>query len=136
MGFEQFLEEIAEKGEVVNLVFEERLFKFVGILQKITHPLTAANVPFKVSGGLAVLIHVERADPTHSVLTRDVDIMIHRADLDRVIAITEAQGFKFRRVAGEDMLLFSGKALNAIHLLFAEEGKGQAQPSDLTLRRL
>src|SRR5437667_12111326 len=127
MGFEQFLEEIAEKGEVVNLVFEERLFRLVGILQKITHPLTAANVPFKVSGGLAVLIHVERADPTHSVLTRDVDIMIHGADLDRVIAITEAQGFKFRRVADEEMILFSVKALNQIHLVFDEICKGKAQ---------
>lgn len=121
MRFEEFLEEVAEKGEAVNLVFEERLFKLVGILQKIAHPLAAANVPYEVIGGLAVLIHVERADPAHSVLTRDVDIMIRRSDLDRVIAVAEEQGFKFRHVAGVDMLLYGGKALNAIHLLFAEE---------------
>lgn len=121
MSFEQYLEEVAEKGEVVNLVFEERLFNLVGILQKITHPLTAANVPYEVIGGLAVLIHVEEADPAHSVLTRDVDILIRRSDLYRVIALAESQGFKFRHVAGVDMLLYGEKAINAIHLLFAEE---------------
>lgn len=119
--FEQFLEEAAEKGEVANLVFEERLFKLVGILQRITNPLNAAKVPYEVVGGLAVLIHVEQADPTHSVLTRDVDIMVRRSDLEKIISVTEAQGFKFRHVAGVDMLLYGGKALNSIHLLFAEE---------------
>jgi len=121
MGFEEFLEEVAAKGDVVNIVFEERLFKLVGILQKIAQPLAAAKVPYEVVGGLAVLIHVEAADPTHSVLTRDVDIMIRRSDLGRVIAIAESEGFKFRHVAGVDMLLYGGKALNAIHLLFSEE---------------
>ncbi len=121
MRFEQFLEEIAEKGEVVNLVFEERLFKLVGVLQKITRPLETANVPYEVVGGLAVLIHVEAADPEQSVLTRDVDILIRRPDLDRVIAVAESEGFKFRHAAGVDMLLYGGKAVNAIHLVFAEE---------------
>lgn len=121
MRFEHFLEEAAGKGEVVNLVFEERLFKLVGILQKITHPLTAANVPYEIIGGLAVLIHVEEADPTHSVLTRDVDILIRRSDLDRVIAVAESEGFKFRHVAGVDMLVHGKKAVNAVHLLFSGE---------------
>jgi len=121
MSFEQFLEEVAAKGEVVNLVFEERLFNLVGILHRITDPLRAANIPYEVVGGLAVLIHVEAVDPTHSVLTRDVDIMIRRSDLDKVMAVAESQGFRFRHVAGVDTLLFGEKAINAIHLVFAEE---------------
>jgi len=131
MSFEQFLEETAEKGEVVNILFEERLFNLVGILQKIAQPLATANLPYEVVGGLAVLIHVEEADPTHSVLTRDVHIMIRRSDLDRVIALAESQGFKFRHVTGVDMLLFGEKAINAIHLLFAEEKvkAGQTVPN-------
>jgi hypothetical protein len=133
MHFEQFLEQAAEKGEVVNLVFEERLFNLVGILQRITGPLAAANLPYEVVGGLAVLIHVEEADPTHSVLTRDVDIMIRRPDLDRVISVAEKQGFKFRHVAGLDMLLYGEKAINAIHLVFAGEKvkPGQMLPNPL-----
>ena len=47
MGFEEFLEEVAAKGDVVNIVFEERLFKLVGILQKIAQPLAAAKVPYE-----------------------------------------------------------------------------------------
>ncbi len=121
MRFTQFLEDVASKGEAVNLVFEERLFKMVGILEKIAAPLSAAHIPYEVVGGLAVLVHVEAADPAHSVLTRDVDILIHRSDLKRVTAVAEAQGFRFRQVAGADMLLFGEKAINAVHLLFTEE---------------
>src|SRR5579859_4914481 len=121
MEFTEFLEEVALKGEVVNLLFEERLFSLVGILQKIAGPLAAANIPYEVIGGLAVLIHVEEADPVHSVLTRDVDILISRPDLDRVIAVAESRGFRFRHVAGLDMLLYGDKAVNAIHLLFSGE---------------
>ncbi len=121
MRFIQFLEEVASKGEAVNLVFEERLFNLVGILYKITDPLAAANIPHEVIGGLAVLIHVEEADPAHSVLTRDVDLLIRRSDLERVIAVAESQGFRFRHAAGLDMLLHGGKAANAVHLLFTGE---------------
>ncbi|MBZ5561924.1 MAG: hypothetical protein LAP13_05835 [Acidobacteriia bacterium] len=121
MRFVDFLEEAASKGEAVNLVFEERLFKLVGILEKIAAPLAEAHIPYEVVGGLAVLVHVEAADPAHSVLTRDVDILIQRSDLERVIAIAETKGFRFRHVAGVDMLLYGDKAFNAVHLLFSEE---------------
>ena len=121
MRFIQFLEEVASKGEAVNLVFEERLFSLVGILQKIAAPLVEASIPHEVVGGLAVLIHVEDADPAHSVLTRDVDLLIRRSDLDGVIAVAESQGFRFRHAAGLDMLLHGGKAASAVHLLFTGE---------------
>ena len=121
MRFVEFLEEVASKGEAVNLVFEERLFNLVGILERIAAPLAEAHIPYEVIGGLAVLVHVEAADPTHSVLTRDVDILIQRSDLERVIAVAESQGFRFRHVAGVDMLLYGDKAINAVHLLFSEE---------------
>ncbi len=121
MRFIQFLEEVASKGEAVNLVFEERLFNLVGILYKITDPLAVANIPHEVIGGLAVLIHVEEADPAHSVLTRDVDLLIRRSDLEKVIVVAESQGFRFRHAAGLDMLLHGGKAVNAVPLLFTGE---------------
>lgn len=128
MSFEQFLEEVAAKGEVVNLVFEERLFSLVGILGKITDPLRAANIPYEVIGGIAVLIYVEESDLTHSVLTRDMDILIRRSDLKSVIVAAESQGFRFRHVAGVDMLLYEDRPLNAVHLRFAGEN---GKPSQL-----
>jgi len=36
LTFEQFIHETARKGEVINLMFEQRLFDLVGVLQKIT----------------------------------------------------------------------------------------------------
>jgi hypothetical protein len=74
-------------------------------------------------GDLAVLIHVEQADPTHSVLTRDVDLMIRRCDLEKVKEIAARHGFHFRHTAGLDMLVYgpSGSARNAVHLLFSGE---------------
>jgi hypothetical protein len=121
MRFSEFLEEAAANGEAVNLVFEERLFGLVGILGKIVDPLAAADIPYEVVGGLAVLIHVEEADPAQSVLTRDIDLLIRRTDLERVIAVAESEGFRFRHVAGVDMLLYGDARANPIHLHFSGE---------------
>ena len=127
MQFSHYLQEAVSKGEVVNLVFEERLFNLVGILQKIAGPFADAAIPYEVVGGLAVLIHVEEADPTHTVLTRDVDILLSRSDLQRAIVAAETQGFRFRHVAGVDMLLYDDKTVNAVHLLFSDEKVKAAQ---------
>jgi hypothetical protein len=64
-------------------------------------------------GGLAVFLHVENADSTHSPLTRDIDIMIDREDLPRVISIAGEHGFRFRQTAGADMLLYGRRAAPA-----------------------
>jgi hypothetical protein len=129
LTFEQFLHSTAEKGDAVNLVFEQRLFDLVGVLHKITGPLAAGNVPHELVGGLAVLIHVEEADPAHSMLTRDVDLTIRRSDIGRVIEIAEGCGFKFRHAAGPpertsrgDMLLHGDTTKTPIHLLFSGKG--------------
>jgi len=123
LTFEQFLRDTARRGEVVNLMFEERLFDLVGVLHKITDPLMAENVPHELIGGMAVLVHVEEADPGQSTLTRDVDLMIRRSDLERVKEIALRQGFRFRHTAGLDMLMHgpSDSARNAVHLIFSGE---------------
>ena len=123
LTFEQFIHDAAEKGEVVNVMFEERLFELVGVLHKITDPLMAENVPHELIGGLAVLIHVEAADPEHSTLTRDVDLMILRSDLENVKRIAAQHGFRFPHTSGVDMLLYgeTGRARNAVHLIFSGE---------------
>lgn len=119
--FIEFLKDTASRGEAVNLVFEERLFKLVGILQKIAVPLAVGNIAYEVVGGLAVLIYVEEVDPAQSILTRDVDILIERSDLERVTAVAEKVGFRFRHAAGVDMLLYGDKASSAVRLLFSGE---------------
>lgn len=119
-NFAQFLAEAAEKGEVVNILFEERLFDLVGVLHKITDTLKAEGIPHELIGGLAVFVHVEEADPTHSTLTRDVDLMVRREDLERIKLAAAKNGFRFRHTAGLDMLLYgdADSAKNAVRLLF------------------
>jgi hypothetical protein len=123
LTFAQFLAEAARKGEAVNTLFEERLFDLVGILHKITEPLVSGNIPHELIGGLAVLIHVEEADPTHTTLTRDVDLMVRREDLERIKVEAARNGFRFRHSAGVDMLLYGSteSAKNAVHLIFTGE---------------
>src|SRR4051812_3306327 len=106
LTFAQFLSDAAEKGEAVNTLFEERLFHLVNILHKITDSLTAEHIAHELIGGLAVLIHVEEANPEHATLTRDVDLMVRRADLERIKEVAEKNGFRFRHAAGVDMLIY------------------------------
>src|SRR5277367_6938348 len=98
--FEQFLANAASRGEAVNTLFEERLFELVGVLHKITEALVESQIPHEVIGGLAVLIHVEEANPEYTSLTRDVDLMVQRSDLERIKFSVAKQGFRFRHVAG------------------------------------
>ncbi len=121
--FEQFLADAATKGEAVNILFEEWLFGLVGIMHKITGALATEAIPYEVVGGLAVLIHVEEANPEHTTLTRDVDLMIRRADLERLKEMAYLHGFRFRHEAGVDMLVYgeTDSARNAVHLVFSGE---------------
>ena len=123
LPFQQFLADAANRGEAVNTLFEERLFSLVGVLHRVAESLSAADIPYEVVGGLAVLIHVEEASPENTTLTRDVDLMIRRADLERVKTAVARDGFRFRHSAGLDMLIFGAteSAKNAVHLVFAGE---------------
>jgi hypothetical protein len=107
----------------VNTLFEESVVNLVGVLQQISGPLENAGIPHELIGGLAVFIHVERANSEHGRTTKDVDIMIRRDDLQKTIDVAEHHGFRFRHAAGLDMLQYgdSGKAKDAIHLLFSGE---------------
>ena len=113
----------AEKGELVNTLFEERLFGLIGVLHSITNTLDSHGIPHELIGGLAVLVYAEEANPELSALTRDVDLMNHRSDLDRFKMAAASAGFRFRDTAGVDMLIYgpTESARNAVHLLFSGE---------------
>lgn len=66
LTFAEFLGEAAAKREFVNVLFEERVFELIGTLQKLSGPLEHAGVPHELVEGLAVFLHVENADSTHS----------------------------------------------------------------------
>jgi hypothetical protein len=122
----------AARGEAINTVFEERLFDLVGVLHKIAQVLSEAGVPYELIGGLAVLVHVEEVNPELTALTRDVDLMIRREDLEKIKDAAASRGFRFRHAAGVDMLLYgeTDSAKNAVHLIFSGE---MVRPDQATL---
>jgi hypothetical protein len=127
--FEEFVAKSVQEGKYINTMFEEHLFALVGALERIALPLASEGVPYEMIGGGAVMVHVNRVDPSAVRNTKDIDIMIHRADLERVIETAQRHGFTFRHAAKLDMLLPPGetKARNAIHLIFSGEKTSPTQ---------
>lgn len=66
-----------------------------------------------------MLIHVEEVNPEQTALTRDVDLMVLGLDLEWIKSVAAKQGFRFRHLAGVDMLIFGDAepARNAVHLI-------------------
>jgi hypothetical protein len=106
----------------------EQLFK---LLESLHSALANAGIEYRVIGGMAVFFQVSARDPDAARLTRDVDIAVDRADLDRIARAAESFGFRYRHVAGLDMLVNaeSPKAKSAVHLVFVRE---KVRPGDLS----
>lgn len=123
MTFEQFLLDTAAKGGSINIMFEERLFALIGTLERIARPLAEAGIPYELIGGAAVMIQVDRVDKSAVRNTKDIDIMVHRTDLEQIKEVAARNGFTFRHAAGLDMLIPHGEdsALNAVHLILGDE---------------
>jgi hypothetical protein len=98
-------------------------------LERAATALGRAGVPYAVVGGNAVAAWVSRVDTAAVRNTRDVDILLRRADLTRAQAAFEAAGFVHRRVASLgkagaiDVFLDSpdAKVRDAVHILWAGE---------------
>jgi hypothetical protein len=92
-------------------------------LRRSTAALEQAGVPYAVAGGNAVAEWVGRVDEDAVRNTRDVDILIRRADLPAAKAALEPAGFVYCQSFGVDMFLDGpdGRPTSAVHLLFAGE---------------
>jgi hypothetical protein len=85
--------------------------------------LDKAGLPYAVIGGNAVATWVGKVDESAVRFTRDVDILVRRADLAAVKDAMAQAGFTFRHVRSVDMFLDGpdAKVRDAVHLLFAGE---------------
>jgi hypothetical protein len=92
-------------------------------LERTAATLEQAGVPYAIIGGNAVRAWVAQADEAAVRTTRDVDILIRRADFPAAIAAMEKAGFIYRHVKSIDMFLDGpdAKARDAVHVLFAGE---------------
>jgi hypothetical protein len=107
----------------VNSFFEERveqLFDLAALVEKI---FSSAGLDYRVVGGLAAYLYVEEQEPDAGRLTKDIDIVVRREDLEKIAKAAEPFGLKLRHVAGVDMLAQAEKpsARRAVHLVFTGE---------------
>jgi hypothetical protein len=91
--------------------------------------LDAAGIPYAVIGGNAVANWVASVDEGAVRNTRDVDLLIRRADLEAAKVAMDAVGFDHAQVAGVDLFFErpDGKPSEGVHLLFAGE---KVKPTD------
>ena len=92
-------------------------------LLRAARALEQAGVPYAVAGGNAVAAWVSRVDEAAVRNTRDVDIILRRADLPGARNALERAGFVYRHAAGIDMFLEgpNAKARDLVHIVFAAE---------------
>lgn len=98
-------------------------------LLRATATLERAGIEYAVIGGNAVAAWVSRVDDSVVRNTRDVDILVRRGDMDRIVPAMEKAGFIHRTVAilggkGRIEMFLDGpgaKARDGVHLIFSDE---------------
>ena len=92
-------------------------------LRRATKALDGASVPYAVVGGNAVAEWVARADEGAVRGTRDVDVLVRRADFAAARTALEAAGFVYYQLLDVDMFIDGpqGRPSEAIHILYAGE---------------
>src|ERR1017187_7334738 len=91
--------------DFVNTFFKERveqLFDLAGLAERL---FSSAGLEYWIAGGLAVYLYVEEVEPDAGRLTKDIDIVVRRADLEKIAKAAAAFGLQHCHVAGVDMLV-------------------------------
>ena len=127
-SFADFITETQTARGHVNLLFERTMYSLIDDLEQIVKVLQEAGVIFEVVGGVAVNAHLLDAHRSRSFVTRDIDLLVRREDLPRIIAAAEAGGYRGRKMFGGFALIKPDQDLaEAVHLLFAAEKTREAQ---------
>ncbi len=90
-------------------------------LQRVTELLGAARIPYAVAGDFAVAYWVSRMDPAAARFPTDVDIVVRRADLGRIITALLPIGLSFVEHDGDLLLGPDSEVRAAVRVLFAGE---------------
>jgi hypothetical protein len=109
---EALWERMARAVEKVN----ERLRRTVQILEE-------NHIPYAIVGGHAVRAWVAQVDEGAVRTTKDVDVLLRREDLPKMIEAMTRGGYHYRETAGVDMFtdVPDGPARDAIHIVPARE---------------
>jgi hypothetical protein len=113
-------------SELVIVGWERALMAAEKVKQRLRRAIRAldgAGVPYVVVGGNAVAEWVARIDDEAVRNTRDVDLLVRRADFAAARAALEAAGFVYYHLLDVDVFIDGpqGKPSAGVHLLFAGE---------------
>jgi hypothetical protein len=92
-------------------------------LHRATRALDVAGVPYAIAGGNAVAEWIARIDEGAVRNTRDVDLLIRRADLGVARIALESAGFVYHQVLDVEMFIDGpqGRPSEAVQILYAGE---------------
>ena len=118
------------QGDALWARMERAVEKVQERIRKVAVVLEAAGVPYAVVGGIAVGVWVAQVDEAAVRNTKDVDVLIRRADWQRVLHAMSAVGFTPQETLGVTMFIdpATGKPRDAVHIVFADE---KVRPDDL-----
>ena len=109
--------------------YDRHVRQLFDTIDRLARALAQARIEYRLVGGIAVFLHVHERDPLAARSTRDVDVAVNRADLERIIEAVRPVGFEFRHAAGVDMLVDARepRARSAVHLALVGE---KVRPED------
>ncbi len=105
------------------------------MLKRAADGLRNAEIDYRLVGGLAVFFHVDARDPLAARFTRDIDLAIHRDDLNAIRVALEPLGFTYRHVASVRPDYIEAVP-NSPAVTDLAEGIALAPVSDLVLMKL
>ena len=127
---EEFISESAKHHATINPFFETGLYSLISDVEAITRALQNAGVAFEVIGGVAVNAHILPLGRSRSFVTRDIDILLNRQDLEKASIAAEPLGYQMKKMMGGYTLIKAGQDLGeAIHVIFVGEKSKSTQPS-------
>lgn len=92
-------------------------------LRRITAALDRAGIPYAVAGGNAVAAWVGRVDPAATRATKDIDLLVRAADVERITTAMDELGFTREDLRG--LVLFidpdEPSRRSGVHLIWAGE---------------
>jgi hypothetical protein len=107
----------------VNSFFEKRVEQLFDIAELVERIFSSAGLDYRIVRGLAAYLYVEELEPDAGRVTKDIDILVRRDDLERIAKAAEPFGLQLRHAEGLDMLVQKGRPSDrrAVHLIFAGE---------------
>lgn len=105
-SFEHYLQRAAASGDLVNLTFDRHIYAQVALVDRLARILETSGIPYEVTGGLAVFLHVHRCNPDLARASREIDFLLKSKDRDRLLAAIESTAFGYRQSSDLEFLLY------------------------------